>query len=82
MKNQTAVEWLEQELRKLAHDSNHHLGMGDVRVTQGMMDELFEKAKEMERGQIENAFGDALNQHRHGCSNRSEYYNQTYGGEK
>lgn len=50
-KKQTAVEWLVSEIRKLAHNDKHHLGMGDVRITQGMLDELEEQAKEMEKQQ-------------------------------
>ena len=49
MKEQTAVEWLVSEIRKLAHNDKHHLGMGDVRITQGMLDELEEQAKEKEK---------------------------------
>jgi hypothetical protein len=42
----------------------------------------YDELKAMEKEQIEDAFGDALNQHRHGCSNRSDYYKKTYGGEQ
>jgi hypothetical protein len=48
---QTAVEQLVSELRKLAHDKNHHLEMGDIRISQGFIDELEEQAKEMEKQQ-------------------------------
>ena len=47
----TAVEWLVDELRKLAHDKSHHLGIGDIRISQGHLDELEEQAKEMENEQ-------------------------------
>jgi hypothetical protein len=48
---QTAVEWLVDELRKLAHDKSHHLGIGDIRISQGHLDELEEQAKVMETQQ-------------------------------
>jgi len=47
----TAVEWLIDEIRKLSHNENYHLGMGDIRITQGMLDELEEQAKKMEKKQ-------------------------------
>jgi hypothetical protein len=53
---QTAVEWLVDELRKLAHDKSHHLGIGDIRISQGHLDELEEQAKEMEKQQIIEAY--------------------------
>jgi len=49
MKQQLAVQWLIDEIRKLSHNENHHLGMGDIRISQGMLDELEEQAKEMEK---------------------------------
>jgi len=47
----TAVEWLVEQLRQLAFNKKTHLGMGDVRVTQGLLDELHEQAKAMEKEQ-------------------------------
>ncbi len=55
MTQQTAVEWLIEQLRQLAHNPSTHLGMGDIRVTQGMIDDLEEQAKQMEKEQLENA---------------------------
>ena len=46
---QTPVEFLAEQLRQLAHNPNTHLGMGDIRVTQGTIDELEQQAKEMEK---------------------------------
>ena len=54
----TAVEWFVEQLRSLAHDANTHLGMGDVRVTQGYIDELEEQAKQMEKEQVELKYKD------------------------
>jgi len=68
---QTAVEWLINELRQLAHDPSTHIGMGDIRITQGMIDELEEQAKKMEIEQLM----------LHGVTVRSRYRNhkETYG---
>jgi hypothetical protein len=51
-KQMTAVEWYTEQLRKIAFDINHHLGLGDIRLTQGQINELNEQAKEMEKEQI------------------------------
>ena len=48
----TAVEKLVSNIRALAYDKRHHLGMGDIRITQGLLDELEEQAKEMEKEQM------------------------------
>ena len=50
---QTAVEWLIEQLRSLSHSLEAHLGTGDIRVTQGMIDEFEEQAKQMEKEQTE-----------------------------
>lgn len=72
---QTAVEWLIEQLRQLAYNPKTHLGMGDIRVTQGYLDELEEQAKQMERDQIIQAFDV-------GCEDKNrigrEYYRDTY----
>jgi hypothetical protein len=79
----TAVQFFESELRKLAFDDIHHLGMGDIMVTQGMLDDLFDRGREMEKEQIMNAY-------KEGCSDSildestdavraEQYYNETYG---
>jgi hypothetical protein len=51
-KPMTAVEWYTEQLRKIAFDTNHHLGLGDIRLTQGQINELNEQAKEMEKEQM------------------------------
>jgi hypothetical protein len=72
---QTAVEWYTEQLRQLAFNQKTHLGMGDIRVTQGLLDELLEQAKAMEKEQIIEAFDTA-------CEDTDrigkEYYDQTY----
>ena len=82
----TAVQFFESELRKLAFDKNHHLELGDIRITQGMIDELSQRMQEMEKEQIMNAY-------KEGCSDSildestdeiraEEYYNETYRDKK
>lgn len=61
MAQQTAVEWLIDQLRQLSHSLEAHLGMGDIRVTQGMLDDLEEQAKEMEKKQLNIARLDSIN---------------------
>ena len=45
------------------------------------MYELINKAMQMEKEQIEDAYGDGLNAHRVDFCNRNEYYKETYGGQ-
>ena len=65
---QTAVEWLEKQFVKLESTIGVH----------GVMYELIEQAKEMEKEQIiqayyQNGWNDNDNEH-----NAEQYYNQTY----
>ena len=55
MAQQTAVEYIISQLRQLAFNENTHLGMGDVRVTQGLIDELEERAKQIEKDELRKA---------------------------
>ena len=71
---QTAVGLLIKELRQLAHNTNHHLGLGDIRITQGMIDDFEEKYNQMEKMQIMDAWIGTNN-----CDSAEEYYNKTYG---
>ena len=67
-KQQTAVEWAFEQISnidwKYLSDSDRN--------------DLFNQAIQMEREQIEQAYGDGLNAHRTDFCNRVEYYNQTY----
>ena len=65
-KPQTSVEWLFDQL------PDH------LRLSKDGMD-MLNRAKEIEREQIEDAYGDGLNAHRTNFCNRNEYYDQTYG---
>jgi hypothetical protein len=83
-KQQTAVEWLIKQLRQLAFNQKTHLGLGDIRVTQGLLDELYEQAKEMEKEQIidftRKAVRKILDEDRQNPFNLEQYYQQKYGG--
>ena len=72
MSKQTAIEWLVEQLN-------------NVRPTQicsiETIKEWCEQAKAMEREQIEDAYGDALNGHRVNYCDRNDYYNKTYKNE-
>lgn len=75
MTQQTAVGYIISQLRQLAFNESTHLGMGDVRVTQGLIDELEYQAKQMEKEQIIAAFDVAYqDEDRIG----REYYDETY----
>jgi hypothetical protein len=65
-KKQTAVDWLFEQL------PDH------LRLSRDGFD-MLQQAKQMEREQIEEAYGDGLNAHRTNFCNRNEYYDQTYG---
>ena len=71
MSKQTAVEWLEQEFIKLE---------STVGVF-GVMYELIEKAKQMEREQMIDAILDNRNiTSQVTLRDAEQYYNETYGG--
>jgi hypothetical protein len=82
MAQQTAVEWYTEQLRKLAFDTNHHLGLGDIRLTQWQIDELNEQAKAMEKEQIMKSFSDGqetpISNPTLPHYSREEYYNEVY----
>ena len=69
-KKQTAVEWLEQEFVKLESTIGVY----------GVMYELLEQAKEMEKEQIMNAVYDSMGTNFDPNMGRAElYYNEKYG---
>lgn len=81
MKQQTAVSQLIEQLRQFAHNPKTHLGMGDIRVTQGYLDELEQGLNQVFEKQIL----DAICANQNGLLRRKtvleamEYYNETYG---
>jgi hypothetical protein len=52
----------------------------DLSQTKELEASDFEQALAMEKEQIEDAYGDALNGHRVNYCDRNDYYNKTYGG--
>jgi hypothetical protein len=64
MSKQTAVEWLELELKKLPF----------VDVV-----EVFQKAKAMEKEQINEAFSDGFHCGYEGIEDTEDYYSENYG---
>ena len=83
--NMTAVEQLVSNIRELAYDKKYHLGMGDIRITQGLLDELEEQAKEMEKEQIKDAFVECWKANAPDgieCKlDAEQYYNETFKSE-
>ena len=83
MAQQTAVDWYTEQLRKLAFDANHHLGLGDIRLTQGQIDELCEQAKEMDWEQKLDSFCEGrlyeiASSRKLNKREFEQYYNETY----
>ena len=83
----TAMQELIEYLRNLAF-SKCHLGMGDIMLTQGHIDEIEEKYIEKEKEQI---IDFAMQMHKIDCSKTGtdllldeaeEYYNQIYNQNK
>jgi hypothetical protein len=68
MSKQTALQWLEQEFVKLESTVGVY----------GVMYELIEQAKQMEKEQIETAWHDGIMGGQ--CGDSEQYYNETYGG--
>ena len=67
MKKQTAVEWLETELKKIPF----------VKVN-----EVFKQAKAMEKQQIMDAWYNGFEENRPYIDHSEEYYNETFNSEK
>jgi hypothetical protein len=78
-KQQTAVEWYIEKLLDL--DYEYAKGLITLGVWSERKNSLIQKAKEMERQRIENAFNSGYN---NGgldtCLTPKQYYEQTYGG--
>jgi hypothetical protein len=70
MSKQTALQWFKDVAYPyLDKESKEYVNI------------LFNHALQMEREQIEDAYGDGLNAYRVDFCNRNEYYNKTYGGQ-
>ena len=76
MKKQTAVEWLQNNLKDFFHIDFAHLDY---------MTRAFDQAKAMEKEQIMDAVNDSWNMAKHSNfadAQAKQYYNETYGGDK
>ena len=85
--SKSAMQELIDELRSFAFDKKLHLGMGDIFLTQGNIDELEEKYLEKEKEQIMNDYKEGVNTGLLYCNgkefiSKEEYYNQTYNQNK
>ena len=67
---QTAVEWMEQNMP----DISKHIPLGIALEFAGK----FQHAKEMEKEQLKDAYGDGLNAHRTDFCNRDEYFDKVF----
>jgi GTP-dependent phosphoenolpyruvate carboxykinase len=67
----TAIEWLVEQLEGDDAMIARVIGLKKY-------NEIYKKAKEMEKEQIKDAYGDGLNAHRTDFCNREEYYQQKY----
>jgi hypothetical protein len=77
MNKQTAVDRYRLESQKLILKAiREEISNEEWRLLEN---KLGEEAKQMEREQIEEAYGDGLNAHRVDFCNRNEYYQKTYG---
>lgn len=88
MLKQTVVNWVIEQLRQLAHNPKTHLGMGDVRVTQGYLDDLEEQGNKKFQNKIIDAWEDgAQSEYRASVNGKADkssldYYNKTYKTEE
>jgi hypothetical protein len=76
----TAMQELVDELRSFAFDKKLHLGMGDIFLTQGHIDDLEEKYIEKEKQRMFHCFNagaDAVSERRF-----NEWFNKTYNQNK
>ncbi len=78
---QTAMQELIEYLRSLAF-SKCHLGMGDIMLTQGHIDELEEKYIEKEKEQMIEAYYDHIDGVYSYREAGERYYNQKYNQNK
>jgi hypothetical protein len=78
---QTAVEWLENQIK----NSKHYFGlMKDIQSRSTVaQSNIFEQAKAMEKEQIINAYWTSYKEGQYsGNKTADEYYNQTYKSEQ
>ena len=67
---QTAIEWLESNMPNISK----HIPLGIALEFASK----FQRAKEIEKEQIKDAYGDGLNAHRTDFCNRDDYFSKMY----
>jgi len=72
-KQQTAVEWL---IEQLEYFGNKH----ELQLSWATVDELVKQAKEMEKGQHSATYGNAMRDFFNKEIDFQKYYEKTYGG--
>lgn len=75
MAQQTAVDWLERRVEE--RKNNNIMETAYWHLKEFIKD--FEQAKQMEKGQIEKAWGDGFDTGYLSPNNAEKYYNETYG---
>ena len=73
MSKQTALQWYIEQCENIKYNPLEKNGYTIAK------EKITKQALEMEREQIEEAYGDGLNAHRVDFCNRNEYYQKTYG---
>ena len=77
-KQQTAVEWFHSKIKQLEFwVETRQITWKEYHKEK---DKLLEQAKEMEKRQIVDAWGNGFDEDDRATSNPFKYYNQTYGG--
>ena len=71
MSKQTAVEWLENQLKDVKYNRLEKNGYTNT------VNNLYTQAKQMEKEQIETAWYDGISGGQ--CGTSEQYYNETYG---
>ena len=73
MSKQTALQWYIKQCENIKYNPLEKNGYTIAK------EKVINQALQMEREQIEEAYGDGLNAHRVDFCNRNEYYQKTYG---
>ncbi len=76
MSKQTALQWYIKQCENIKYNPLEKNGYTIAK------EKVINQALQMEREQIEEAYGDGLNAHRVDFCNRNEYYQKTYGKAK
>lgn len=75
MKKQTAVEWLEEQIKDI-----FYVAQSSEMTTK--FQDVYQKAKAMEKEQIMNAYLEGESDADHSDDSALRFYNKTYGGDE